>query len=222
MSYIPSATGRRGSSPSPTGTYANREETIERLWTFLSGLNTSGFTMSQGATDGDVLISDANGAASWGSPNTLSLGARGYPAFGYDPFGQSDAFVITKPAVSGVMAVRAASVSHVAQTGSIDTTTFFSPTSAGVYLISTYLVCTTAEAGTGTVSVSLGWIDETGGLNERFTAVASCALTSLAFASDVRTIYVDSGTSVMYRTTYTPTAGGTTEAYSVYLRAVAL
>lgn len=69
---IPSATGRRGSTPNPTGVYANREETIERLWTFLAGINTQSFTMGVGAVNGEVLVADASGVGTWQALSALT------------------------------------------------------------------------------------------------------------------------------------------------------
>lgn len=89
----------------------------------------------------------------------------------------------------------------------------------GVFLISAYLMCTTAEAGTGTVSCTIGWTDDNGAQTR---VIATRVLTSVGASTDAgTTIRVASG-SVTYATTYTPTAGGVTEAYALYLRATAL
>lgn len=66
MTVIPPTTGRRGQPPIDFA-HPRREESILRVWTFLSGLIASKIRLTTGAGTGKVLTSNAQGDGSWSS-----------------------------------------------------------------------------------------------------------------------------------------------------------
>ena len=67
MGIIP-VIGKRGSAPSDS-TSGKREETVDRVWTFLAGIAAKAIQLTTGAASGYIATSDSSGNVTWG--NTL-------------------------------------------------------------------------------------------------------------------------------------------------------
>jgi hypothetical protein len=184
------------------------------------GTGTTGLVITDASVGGDVLSFTTNvGLTIVGSYSFLtaiggSLGSIGVSEtltagriWGFPNFG-------------GHVLIGGTTAQGTAQTASVATQNLV--TAAGAlttWLINAYLVVTTAEAGTGTVSMTIGWTDVGGA---RTSQIAARTLTTLGSTQGTLMIQVQSSSNITYFTTYTPTAGGVTEAYAYYIQATKL
>lgn len=126
--------------------------------------------------------------------------------------------VYTFPNTTGAVLVAGAAFSSASLSVSVGTTTLVSSGNSTLWMISAYLECNTAEAGTGVVTLTIGWNDGTA----RTFPICTKTLTSTGIDQGVLVLYVDTSSNITYSTTYTPTAGGVTETYRFRLRATSL
>lgn len=128
----------------------------------------------------------------------------------------------TFPNFGGNVLIGGPTTQGTGQTASVPTNNIVaaaSNPSASTWLINCYLAVTTAEAGTGTISVTIGWTDVGGA---RTSVIAARTLTTLGSTQGTLMIQSAASNAITYFTTYTPTAGGTTEAYAYYIQATKL
>ena len=239
MSFIPTFGPRRSpqASEQPSG---KREEIVQRVWTFLSGIRTQSLYLLSGELGGilqlgpnglvsarktindNITFSDSltvNGSDFTVEVDDLSLigtdttrnligdsALAGFPVFvGQDP-----------PAVASA---RLGKVDLTAQVVDITTTALSNTPPAGVYEVEVYLMCTTADALAGSLTVTIGWTDNVGATTDATTITAF----PLTATGRTRAVYaplrVASG-NITYAVAVTGIYG--TAAYAVYARVVAL
>ena len=98
---------------------------------------------------------------------------------------------------------KVATVSLTGQTGNITTATIYTPSAAGLYRVSVYVICTTA--GGGTLATTIGWSDIVGAKTIKPTAdvdLASTAngATGEAFISSVTSVAITYATAITSKT----------------------
>ena len=96
------------------------------------------------------------------------------------------------------------SVNLTAQTGSISNTTIFTPSAAGMYKASVYMVTTTAGSA-GTVSCTIGWTDSAAA--QTATPASTLTLTSNTYSSGIAVIYSAASDAITYSTTVSGAVG---------------
>ena len=177
-------------------------------------VGTDGMEIAIGSPANGKLLraTDTDGTVQW---RTI---LAGYPSFGFDSFGQSDAAVITKPGTSGVMVVRAAPVSLTGQTASIGSTTLLTPTALGTFMVVAYMTCTTSGDAGDSVVVNLSWND---GTAAQTTPLATCNLEAVGNKASGSFAFISTSSAISYSTTLTSPGAGT-PAHTLYLRILVL
>ena len=238
MSFIPTFGPRRSPqvSEQPSG---KREEIVQRVWTFLSGIRTQSLYLLSGELGGilqlgpnglvsarktindNITFSDTltvNGSDFAVEVDALSLISRDNAAIigGYSLAGLP-VFVGQDP--PAVASARLGKVDLTAQVANIATTDLSNTPPAGVYEVEVYLMCTTADALAGSLTVTIGWTDNVGATTDATTITAF----PLTATGRTRAVYaplrVASG-NITYAVAVTGIYG--TAAYAVYARVVAL
>jgi len=137
--------------------------------------------------------------------------AQTFPVQNLQVNGSITSYLGVATAGSGA-AVEYSTVDATGQTSSIATTTAYTASLSGVYLIVVDMVCTTA--GTGSVNASIGWNNGSAGVSG---STGNMSLTVLGNESTQTYIaYVPAGQSITYGTTVNGTIGSAT--YSVRVR----
>ena len=99
------------------------------------------------------------------------------------------------------------------QVATIPLTTLFTPATDGQYQISVYASCTVAGGGGSTLTVAIGWTDDT---TVQSVAIPAMSLSVLgAFAQLVTTVKAKAGTPITYSATYLLI--GAPPTYSIYI-----
>lgn len=104
-----------------------------------------------------------------------------------------------------------------AQTADIATTNLSSTPPAGLYMVEAYLLCTTADAAAGTLTVTIGWTDTVGATTS--TPITAFPLTATGRTTGRQLVQVASG-DISYAVAVTGAYG--TSAYAVYVRVLSL
>ena len=163
-------------------------------------------------SDGGAISSDASGTLSVLTLNAtyVAVGLSGVSSSG--PIASSGGLSITGGAsintltVSGIgsnVSVIVASIQRNAQAASIGTTTLVTGTSLGHYLVTVYLVATTAGTS-GTVSATLGWTDAGGA---RTQATGNITFGTLGAPVTLLQYMVTTISAITYSTTVTSAIG---------------
>ncbi len=109
-----------------------------------------------------------------------------------------------------------ASVALTGQTGAIGTTTIYTPSAAGTFRVSVYMICTTA--GTGTLSCTIGWTDIVGAKTQ--SPAGNVDLASTANGSNGASFIATTATAITYSTAIAGLAGS--PQYALYITLEAL
>ena len=237
MTFPISPQGRRGSASTNTPS-GRREETIERVWRFPSGIELGRLKLTVG-DGGDLLMIGQTGDV---VPTNELLGdytLSGAVAIsgtdlvvtvdvlelisndatrlliGVDTLAGRPVFVGNDP--PAVASARLGKVDLAAQTADITTTALSSTPLAGMYEVEVYLMTTTADAAAGTLAVTIGWTDAVGATTAN--VIAAHALTATG-RSTGRQILNLASSDITYAVTIT--GGYGTSAYAVAVRVVSL
>lgn len=97
------------------------------------------------------------------------------------------------------------------QTGDIGATTLYTPLAAGLFRVSVYMICTTA--GTGTLSLTLGWTDIVGAKTLKPTADVDLASTANGATGEA---FISATTAAITYTTAIAGKAGSPQ-YAVYM-----